>query len=361
MTRNILSSRETYKPFDYPWAYEAWEEHEMSFWIHRKVNLNTDIEHYNKDSKDSRKFIESILLYFTQADVDVGCAYLSRYSQVFQLPEVRQMVSSIASRESIHISAYSYLNNSLGFPDSSFEEFLKIPAMRNKHNFIENKLESSNGDIPDIDNYISIIDFIVEIATYTLLSEGCSLFGLFSMLFSYSDSDVNKYPGMTDIVQWSVSDEDMHVKFMSKVLETLIDETPFDNETIYAQLEQELLPLVEEFVSLEKDFISYLMDGLDLHIDKWQVYQYMDTVLKKRFSMFSSDFVESLPRFMDDVTFCDWFYSESKDNKGDIDKVVNQMRSITAITATNFFERTTVEYSDSSVDYSSYDKINWVN
>ena len=46
---NLQDEREYFKPFNYPWAYEAWLKHEQSHWLHTEVPMAEDV----KDWKNS--------------------------------------------------------------------------------------------------------------------------------------------------------------------------------------------------------------------------------------------------------------------------------------------------------------------
>jgi len=44
----LTDERDYFKPFNYPWAYEAWLKHEQSHWLHTEVPMAEDV----KDWKD---------------------------------------------------------------------------------------------------------------------------------------------------------------------------------------------------------------------------------------------------------------------------------------------------------------------
>ena len=35
----LTDERSYFKPFSYPWAYEAWLKHEQSHWLHTEVQI----------------------------------------------------------------------------------------------------------------------------------------------------------------------------------------------------------------------------------------------------------------------------------------------------------------------------------
>ena len=132
----LLSTRTCFKPFKYPWAYEAFMQSEQMHWLWTEVPMLEDVKDYGQKLTDSeRDFLTKILRFFTQGDIDVSGAYVNHYLPRFGQPEVRMMLSSFAAREAVHIAAYSHLIETIGLPESIYNEFLQYEAMAVKHDF----------------------------------------------------------------------------------------------------------------------------------------------------------------------------------------------------------------------------------
>ena len=68
----LLTERDYYKPFDYPWAFEFYKRQQQMHWLPEEVPLQDDIKDYtHKLSEGERTLIDNIFKFFTQADVDV--------------------------------------------------------------------------------------------------------------------------------------------------------------------------------------------------------------------------------------------------------------------------------------------------
>jgi len=51
-TKNNLTDQRTYfKPFNYPWAYDAWLKHEQAHWLHTEVPMAEDVKDWKKKLK----------------------------------------------------------------------------------------------------------------------------------------------------------------------------------------------------------------------------------------------------------------------------------------------------------------------
>lgn len=242
--KNIFGTRESFKPFQYPWAYDIWLEHERMHWLSREVPLHEDVRDWNnKLTKSDIDFLTNVFLLFTQGDIDVANGYVKDYLPHFVHPEIRMMLLGFAAREATHIDAYSYLIETLGKPDSFYSEFLKIPVMREKHDFFERVINGSKKkeNLP------------IQIAGISAFTEGMFLFSSFVMLLNYPRHGYMK--GMGQIVTWSILDEQKHVEGLTQVFRTMIAE----NKNWWTdEMKSEIYATAELMTELENDFIDYV-------------------------------------------------------------------------------------------------------
>ena len=69
---SLLEARKTYKPFEYPWAYEFWKRQQQIHWMPEEVPLGEDCRDWaQKLSEHERNLLTQIFRFFTQADIDV--------------------------------------------------------------------------------------------------------------------------------------------------------------------------------------------------------------------------------------------------------------------------------------------------
>ena len=53
---NLTEDRTSFKPFNYPFAYDAWLKHEQSHWLHTEVPMAEDVKDWkNKLSKEEKQ------------------------------------------------------------------------------------------------------------------------------------------------------------------------------------------------------------------------------------------------------------------------------------------------------------------
>ena len=95
-----FEGREYYKPFEYPRAFKAYDDQQKMHWLPSEVPLHEDVNDWNSKMNDAEKnLVKQILTFFTQGDVDIAQAYMDVYIPMFKKPEVRMMLSAIATSE----------------------------------------------------------------------------------------------------------------------------------------------------------------------------------------------------------------------------------------------------------------------
>ena len=247
---NLLKERNSFKPFNYPWAYNAWLQHEQSHWLHTEVPMAEDVKDWkNKLTQPQKHFLTNIFRFFTQGDVDVAGGYVKNYLPYFPQPEVRMMLMGFAAREALHVAAYSHLIETLGMPESTYNEFLEYEAMKNKHDYVLD-ISNRNGDKQSTATHIAV---------FSAFTEGMQLFSSFIMLLNFPHHGLMK--GMGQIVTWSIVDETMHTESMIKLFRTYIEE----NKSIWNDtLKSRIYTIAEKMVELEDKFIDLAFEMGDM-------------------------------------------------------------------------------------------------
>ena len=235
----VTDQREYFKPFHYPWAYDMWLKHEQSHWLHTEVPMMGDVKDWKlRLTPEEKFFLTNVFRFFTQSDIDVAGGYITNYLPNFPQPELRMMLSGFAAREALHIAAYSHLIESLGMPDTTYNEFNEYDAMREKHEFFQSKI-MNGASVP------------VKIAAISAFTEGLSLFSSFIMLLNFPRH--GKMKGMGQIVTWSIVDETMHTEGLIKLFRTYVEE---NKELWNDETKGQIYTVCEKMVELEDKFID---------------------------------------------------------------------------------------------------------
>ena len=236
----LQDERNYFKPFHYPWAYDAWLKHEQSHWLHTEVPMLEDVKDWKTNlSAEEKFFLTNIFRFFTQSDIDVAGGYVNNYLPNFPQPEIRMMLMGFAAREALHIAAYSHLIESLGMPESTYNEFLEYDAMREKHEYFLSRIGNNKATIP------------VNMAAISAFTEGLALFSSFIMLLNFPRH--GKMKGMGQIVTWSIVDETQHAEGVIQLFRTYIEE----NRHLWNdKTKSQIYMIAEKMVELEDQFVD---------------------------------------------------------------------------------------------------------
>ena len=238
----MTDERSYFKPFNYPWAYDAWLKHEQSHWLHTEVPMLEDVKDWKKKlNKEEKQFLTHIFRFFTQGDIDVAGGYVNNYLPYFPQPEIRMMLLGFAAREALHVAAYSHLIETLGLPETTYNEFMEYAEMKEKHDYVMN-IAGQNTTKENTATHI---------ATFSAFTEGMQLFSSFIMLLNFPRH--GKMKGMGQIVTWSIVDETQHTENMIKLFRTYIEE---NREIWNDELKGRLYTVAERMVELEDKFID---------------------------------------------------------------------------------------------------------
>ena len=237
---SLLDSDPIYKPFRYPWAYDAWLTQQRIHWLPEEVPLADDVKDWrNLLTAGERNLLTQIFRFFTQADVEVNNCYMQHYSRVFQPTEVKMMLAAFSNMETVHIAAYSHLLDTIGMPESEYQAFLKYKAMKDKYDYMQKWGVETPADIAR------------TLAVFGAFTEGLQLFASFAILLNFPR--FNKMKGMGQIVTWSVRDESLHTDSAIRLFHTFIDE----NKSVWTdELQRDLITACSTIVDHEDAFID---------------------------------------------------------------------------------------------------------
>ena len=245
----LLQERHVYKPFLYPWCYEAWLTQQRVHWLPEEVPMADDVKDWRKKlTPEEKNLLTQIMRFFTQADVEVNNCYMKHYSRVFGPIEVQMMLGAFANIETVHIAAYSHLLDTLGMPEVEYSAFMQYKEMKDKYDYMQTANMNSRRDIAK------------TMAMFGAFTEGLQLFASFAILMNFPR--FNKMKGMGQIVTWSVRDETLHCLSMIRLFNTFIDE----NQDIWDdELREEITDSCKTIINYEDAFIdlAFEMGGVE--------------------------------------------------------------------------------------------------
>ena len=247
---SIFKKSAAYKPFQYPWAFEAYDMAQKMHWLPSEVPLQEDVHDWNqKLTPAEQNLLTQLFRFFTKGDEDIEHGYIDVYMPAFKPTEIRMMLSAFATAEANHIHSYSQLIDTVGMPESEYAAFAEYAEMADKHSY----LFSDRTEAEDGHKFSAKERLALDLAVFSAFGEGMQLFSSFAVLLSFKRRNLMK--GMSTIVEWSLRDESHHVEYMIKLFHTMIKENPkLWNERVKAAIRQ----IAKDMVKLEDRFIDLM-------------------------------------------------------------------------------------------------------
>jgi ribonucleoside-diphosphate reductase beta chain len=308
MPCKLMTPNPIYKPFSYPWAYDAWLTQQRLHWLPEEVPMADDVKDWrNRLTASEKHLLTQIFRFFTQADVEVNNCYMKHYTRVFMPTEVQMMLAAFSNMETVHIAAYAHLLDTIGIPETEYAAFLKYKEMKAKYDYMQNF------------NVKNPTEIARTLAVFGAFTEGLQLFASFAILMNFPR--FGKMKGMGQIVTWSVRDETLHTLSIIRLFKTFIEENP---EVWTDKFKAELYEACDTVIHHEDAFIdlSFELGGID-GMTAEDVKQYIRWIGDRRLVQLGLE-----PRYKMEKNPLPW-----------MDEILNGMEHA------NFFENRSTEYS----------------
>jgi|TARA_B110000037_G_scaffold206283_1_gene252068 ribonucleoside-diphosphate reductase beta chain len=253
----LFKERIEYKPFEYPEYYtEGWLKQAQAFWLHTEISMQGDLKDWNENlSEEEKNLVGNILLGFAQTECAVSDYWTTMVTKWFPKHEIKQMAMMFGSQETIHATAYSYLNESLGLED--FEAFLHEPAIAEKFEF----LTATSADWTHMDlqtNPDARKEVARSLAIFSAFAEGVSLYSSFAVLYSFQMRNLLK--GIGQQMKWSVRDESLHSKMGCQLFREMCNEYP----ELFEEVKDDVHEAAKHMIEMEHNFIDMIFEKGDL-------------------------------------------------------------------------------------------------
>ena len=305
---SLLDAKPVYKPFSYPWCYDAWLKQQQIHWLPEEVPLADDVKDWHNNLTEAeRHLLTQIFRFFTQSDIEVNNCYMRHYTRVFKPTEVQMMLAAFSNMETVHIAAYSHLLDTIGMPETEYSAFLHYKEMKDKYDYmqqfnVENKSEVAK-----------------TLAVFGAFTEGLQLFASFAILLNFPR--MGKMKGMGQIITWSVRDESLHCNSIIKLFRTFVSENP---EIWTKEFCEEIYTTCREIVEHEDAFIDLAFGAGHIKgLTAEEIKAYIRYIADRRLIQLGLDEI----------------YHIEKNPLPWLDAILN------AVEHTNFFENRATEYS----------------
>lgn len=272
------------------------------FWMFDAVPLGQDTEDYRKASLEEKVFIQDIMKLFTQNEVLVSNGYV-KLASIFKPTEVKNWLNYANGTEVTHQKAYSLFIETIGLPKTIYTDFLDINVMSTKTIYLDKAKVKKFEEYRAMGLTNAEVDSEFRRAVARMLAlygggaELVSLYAQFAMLLAYQFQ--GKYPGLCQIVEYSIRDEYTHGRGNCDLFRTYVSENPdiFDDE-----LKFDIYEGMRELVAYEEATVDYVNPPHMVKDECKQYIRYQADQALKELGMKPNYNVKNPFKFMDEVT-----------------------------------------------------------
>jgi len=240
--------------------------------------------------------------------------------------EIGSVGMTFAESEVRHMDAYSHLLDILGIEDE-FEEVTEVPAIKGRMEYLDEYLDGASSE--DREEYARAI------LLFSTFVEHVSLFSQFLIMTSF-DKYEKKFKGISNAVEATSKEEQIHGLFGQEVINTLQEENP---DLFGEGFEQDVQEACEKAFDAEMGILDWIFAEGELD---FLPREHIDEFMKGRFNQ-SLENVGVEPLFETDDDLLDetrWFDEDimmTKDNDFFSKRSTTYNKHTTSVTADDMF------------------------
>ncbi len=272
MTFNLL-------PLKYDWAYKLYKTMKANHWEPEDIQMQKDVEQWRSSSisQNERWIIMMGIGYFSAAEGIVGDNIQHVIRELVTAPELKLVLGRHAHEENIHADSLLYMISSLGInPHECEAMFEQIPTIVKKNEFVTRVSHALRRDL-DLTQTENKKLLAKNIFIMGQCMEGTQFYGLFGMILGLARQ--NKFPGIGQMFRYTLRDESNHIELLRNLFMDLVEENP---EIWTAEFRQELVDLMREGISLEKEFIRDCLPVSTVGLSAQEFERYIDYIADRR-------------------------------------------------------------------------------
>lgn len=271
----------TLRPMRYPVFYEMYKSAIRNTWTVEEVDFSSDlVDLRSRLLPAERHLVHRLVAFFATGDSIVANNVALNLYKHINSPEARMYLSRQIYEEALHVQFYlTLLDNYV--PDIkerelAFAAIHNIPSIARKGEFCFKWMESGL----TVDRLVTPEDrkrFLLNLICYACCVEGLFFYAAFAYVYFMRSKGLLN--GLASGTNWVFRDESMHMSFALEVAETVRREEPalFD-----ADLERQIVAMIEDAVNCETQFADDLLGGGVPGLSSRDMRQYLEYVADQR-------------------------------------------------------------------------------
>jgi ribonucleoside-diphosphate reductase beta chain len=269
------------RPMAYPGFYEKYKAAIRNTWTVEEVDFTMDVTDLEtKLSPGERHLIRRLVAFFATGDSIVGNNVVLNLYRHINAPEARMYLSRQIYEEALHVQFYlTLLDTYLPDADARAEAFAavdNIPSIRAKADFCFRWMDSI-ADLDKLNTRDERRQFLLNLICFAACVEGLFFFAAFAYVYFLRSKGL--LHGLAAGTNWVFRDETLHMEFAFDVIDTIRKQEP---ELFDAQLEQDVLTMLEQAIECEVEFAGDLLSEGVTGMSTQAVRQYLEYVADAR-------------------------------------------------------------------------------
>ncbi|SPY45262.1 Ribonucleoside-diphosphate reductase subunit beta [Photobacterium damselae] len=238
----IVKNKFSLFPIQYEEIWQAYKTHEAAFWTTEELDFAQDLADLAKLTEGEKHFIRHVLAFFAQSEGMINENLLTRFYGEIEIAEARCFLALQAFNEVIHAETYA-LQLETYIPaveerERLFNAIENVPTVKRKAEWVMKWISS---DKP----------LTMRLIAFGLV-EGLFFAGSFCAIYYFRKRSL--LAGLAASNDLIARDEGLHFSFSALLFKTL-------GQGKVTQ--QEFEEICREAVSIEKEFVTEALPGLD--------------------------------------------------------------------------------------------------
>lgn len=248
---NIFRKRTNLRPYEYPDLVEYVDAIRHAYWVHTEFNYTSDIQDMKVVLNEKEiQTVTRAMLAISQIEIAVKTFWGDIYKKLPK-PEIGSVGATFAESEVRHADAYSNLIKIMGL-SSEFERLMDVPAIRRRIKYLEKAISNSKS----VENK----DYFESVVLFSMFVENVSLFSQFLIIMSFNKFK-NALKGISNAVEATSKEEDIHAKFGFDLVNTIKKENP---EWWTPELVEDIIDATIDAYDAESEIVDWMFEGGDL-------------------------------------------------------------------------------------------------
>jgi ribonucleoside-diphosphate reductase beta chain len=278
----------TLRPMRYPVFYEMFRAGIKNTWTVEEVDFQTDLSDLKQRlSAPEVHLIQRLVAFFATGDSIVSNNLVLNLYRHINSPEARLYLSRQLYEEAVHVQFYlTLLDNYVPDPEeraAAFAAVENIPSIAKKANFCMKWMDS----IQQLDKLETVRhrkQFLLNLICFAACIEGLFFFAAFAYVYFLRSKGL--LHGLASGTNWVFRDESCHLDFAFEVVDIVRSQEP---ELWDAQLEHNIVEMLEEAVDAETQFAEDLLSGGVAGLSVRDMRQYLGYVADSRLQRLGID------------------------------------------------------------------------